>query len=253
MKLLFIGAHPADLVDLAGGTIANHISTGDEVHTVAATLGIYSHPAEVGRLGKIQECTAALIALWVDNYNFYEMEDGPYLRGGNQALRFISLLGVTIGRIQPDVVITHHPTEAHHPDHSLIGQWTLDAVVAAGRHVPDSTYRKFDVSNVFFYGYQHHPHSNKLGFNTMPPDVIVDITGSIETKAVAFMELKSQYNTEEIVWARLNSMERELGRQYGFQYAEGFISLKPCRTQLLPDFGDTSFYKLLKEQANGQS
>ena len=43
MRILFIGAHPADIVDLAGGTIANHVNAGDEVFTMAVTSGLYSH------------------------------------------------------------------------------------------------------------------------------------------------------------------------------------------------------------------
>ena len=52
------------------------------------------------------------------------------------------------------------------------------------------------------------------------------------------------------VWDRLNSMEKEWGRQYGFEYAETFISYQPCRTTLLPDFGKADFQSLLRKQAN---
>ncbi|MFH1623603.1 MAG: PIG-L family deacetylase [Pseudomonadota bacterium] len=256
MKLLFVGAHPADLIDLAAGTIANHIEAGDEVFIMAVTLGVFSHPLskeQMSNIGeferaKIDECQDALDVLDVkkENRSFLGFDDGIFFDPGILHRKPIAEI---ISKVRPDVLVTHHPAESHHPDHSYIGQQSMEASVAAGRYVEMEGFEPCRVSNVFFYGYQFHPNMVKLGRNVVPPDVVVDITKVIEKKAVAFISMPSQYNTKDVVWSRLNSMEKEWGRQYGFEYAETFISYQPCRTTLLPDFGSSDFQSLLRRQA----
>jgi len=260
-----VAAHPADLIDLAGGTICNHVKAGDYVYTLAITHGEFSHPPKdyklLGTRFKIEEAREALGLLGVlaDNMNFMNKDDALYLRND-----YISTFPMTLCRdiafqiqlIKPDIMVTHHPSEANHPDHAKIGEWSLEAAIAAGRLVDkfyykDEKLRPHTVKNIYFYGYQFRPVMIKLGKNVLPPDVIIDITNSIKIKADAFIILKSQFNTFDIVWERLNSMEKEIGRLYGFQYAESFISLHPAKCTLLPDWNSSDFYLLLKEKANG--
>ena len=260
MRLLFIGAHPADLVDLAAGTMGNHIEAGDEVFTLAVTIGLYSHPLPKDEMvsseeifdSKIDETARALKVLGIPEQNSSWMRylDGLYLPDSQPKVLKLGLAR-HIRTIRPDVIITHHPAESHHPNHSVIGQWTMESVVAAGRFIDwnDEDLLRYSVSNIFFYGYQFHPNMVKLGRNVVPPDVVVDITEVIEKKVEAFMLMPSQYNTKDVVWSRLNSMEKEWGRQYGMEYAELFISYQPCRTNLLPDFGSSDFQSLLRKQA----
>lgn len=269
MRLLFIGAHPADLIDLAAGTIANHVKAGDEVYTLAVTCGMYSHPlsegmklpanADIDFLGiKNAECIEGLGFLGVSNKNmvFEVFLDGPYIDidfdyDGEHYIpsSLANFIARNICDLKPDVLITHHPMESHHPDHAKVAQWTIEAARAAGGFFADLKPHK--VSNIFFYGYQFHPNMVKLGHPVLPPDVVVDITEVVKDKAEAFMAMPSQYNTEKVVWSRLNSFEKEWGRQYGFEYAETFISYQPCRTTLLPDFGKADFQSLLRKQAGG--
>ena len=259
MRLLFIGAHPADIVDLAAGTIKRHINAGDEVFTVAATIGLYSHPLLQDEMdqehdifhAKESETSGALDILGVPITDQFWIgaDDGLLIQDDRD--KVIIELADIIRNWKPDVLITHHPAESHHPNHSVIGQWTMEASVAAARFINwnYTELPRHTVSNIFFYGYQFHPSMVKLGRNVVPPDVVVDITEVIKNKAEAFMLMTSQYNTEKVVWSRLNSMEKEWGRQYGFEYAETFISYQPCRSKLLPDFGSSNFQELLKKQA----
>lgn len=245
MKLLFIGAHPADLIDQAGGTIANHINAGDEVWTLAVTVGLFSHPLSDVRMKdeeeiwqvKIRECEEALDFLHVEQENriWMEAKDGSFFDADHASV--MAELARHIRRIRPDVLVSHHPAEGHHPDHAKIGMTVMGASIAAARFIDwDDVLERYQVPNIFFYGYQFHPNMMKLGKNVVPPDVIVDIKAVIEQKANAFMALVSQSNTRRVVWERLNSFEKEWGRDYGFEYAEIFISYQPCRTTLLPDF-----------------
>lgn len=43
MVILTIGAHPADVFDLAGGTLANFSGLGHDVYLAVITHGAYSH------------------------------------------------------------------------------------------------------------------------------------------------------------------------------------------------------------------
>jgi len=247
MKLLFIGAHPADLIDLAAGTIANHVRAGDGVYILAMTSGLYAHRlTKQQRENKNIKTEELYNALAMINPDIVAtaLDYGDGISCGHDD--FLEPIMNRIGIIKPDVVITHHPMESHHPDHAKVGAATMEAIVQASRYM--LVHSLHTVSNIFFYGYQFHPNMVKLGKSVVPPDVVVDITEVIEIKAKAFMELKTQFNTEKVVWARLNSMEKECGRQYGFEYAETFISYQPCRTTLLPDFGDSNFQKLLRKQ-----
>ena len=263
MKILFIAAHPADLVDLAGGTIYNHAQVGDEVYTLAVTHGEFSHPPEdvklLGSKYKIAEAKEALEMLSVgqDNMTWMNRGDALYLRNdyiSNFPMTLCRDIAFHIQLVRPDILVTHHPTEMNHPDHGKVGQWTLEAAIAAGRlvdklHVNNPKLKPHSVQNIYFYGYQFRPYMVKLGQNVLAPDVVVDITEAVKRKALAFVKLKSQFNTFDVVWERLNSMEKEIGRLYGFEYAESFISLYPARAGLLPWWGDSDFYSLLKEKA----
>src|SRR5262245_8683662 len=47
LKILVVGAHPADAVDNAGGTILLHTRLGDEVTVLSLSHGVYSHAATI--------------------------------------------------------------------------------------------------------------------------------------------------------------------------------------------------------------
>ena len=43
IRLLVIGAHPADCFDQVGGTMAHHAAQGDHVTVASLTIGVRSH------------------------------------------------------------------------------------------------------------------------------------------------------------------------------------------------------------------
>ena len=43
IRLLVVGAHPADAFDQAGGTMAHHAAEGDHVSVLIVTTGARSH------------------------------------------------------------------------------------------------------------------------------------------------------------------------------------------------------------------
>ena len=47
LRIMSIGAHPADIFDQSGGTMAHHVSRGDTVGCVVLTHGVRVHDAVV--------------------------------------------------------------------------------------------------------------------------------------------------------------------------------------------------------------
>jgi LmbE family N-acetylglucosaminyl deacetylase len=269
MKILFVVAHPADLIDQSGGVIRNHVLAGHDVYTLSVTHGKYSHPPSLSEdyksllatRYKVEEVKEGLDILDVkaSNMHFMDKDDALYLRNdyiSNFPMTLCRDIAFHIQNVKPDILVTHHPSELNHPDHAKIGKWTMEAITAASRLVDRlyygaDQYQAHTVRNIYFYGYQFRPWMVKMGQNVLPPDVIIDITKVVNDKAMAFVKMKSQHNTWDIVMERLNSQEKETGRLYGFGYAESFISLHPAKMQLLPDWNQTDFYSLLKEKADG--
>ncbi|MBW2217233.1 MAG: hypothetical protein JRF34_08575, partial [Deltaproteobacteria bacterium] len=110
-----------------------------------------------------------------------------------------------------------------------------------------STFEKHFVPSVYFFGIQFLSKQARLGFVTLPHDVLVDIQNGVEAKIRAFCALRSQKNTEKVARERINSLERENGRLDGLLYAESFISYYPFKTTLLPINTEKSWYQLQDE------
>ncbi|MEZ4734419.1 MAG: hypothetical protein R3E79_45590 [Caldilineaceae bacterium] len=47
LRILSIGAHPADIFDQSGGTMAHHVKRGDDVGCVVLTHGARVHDAVI--------------------------------------------------------------------------------------------------------------------------------------------------------------------------------------------------------------
>lgn len=256
--VMVISCHPADAVDLAGGTMASHAKEGHRVVIVNLTHGALSHGAllkkgiegseehkleEIIRM-KREESRNAAAVLGATDFIDYEYDDEPFMSDRSRILRLAEL----ILEYRPGILISHHPNEFSHEDHAVAGDMTVRALTAASRWILNAKHDKFIVPSVYFYGVQSRSKQFKMAVLPLAPDVVVDIEHVAAVKVKAFMELKSQKNTEKITWDRMNSMEAETGRLHGFRYAEQFISYYPLKTTLLPLNMDISFYSLLDKK-----
>jgi len=246
MIVLAAGAHPADVFDLAGGTLANFSRTGHTVYVVVLTHGAYSHSQVVSSKDhkvaveevialKRSECDAAAAAVGAKDARYLGYTDEPFVPSRKSVLE----LAECVRELRPDVVITHHPREYGHPDHPVAGDVVLRALKASERWLEGSERPPHRMPRAYFFGTQFRGVCAKLGSEVAPPDFVVDITGSIEAKKKAIAAFRSQsyrQNEYDEAWVedRLQKIEGYWGIMNGFKYAEEFISMTPHTGELLP-------------------
>lgn len=119
-KVLVIAAHPDDEVLGAGATIHNLASRGHDVCVAVASLecptregDLMSQCSESHKILGVKQCIAGRFeCMAFDKANHYEM---------------VAFIEDAICEYEPDVVITHHPSDIH-PDHRTIALCALEAV-----------------------------------------------------------------------------------------------------------------------------
>jgi|TARA_B100001750_G_scaffold244931_1_gene263357 LmbE family N-acetylglucosaminyl deacetylase len=216
-RLLVVSAHPDDMEFGCGGTVAKWIEEGWEGSLLICTDGRAgtSDPDVKGAdLAKTRETEAmnAAKVLGILDVNFLEypdgqLEDTPELR--ENIIRHIR-------RFKPSVVFTFDPYRKthNHRDHRNVGQATFDAMYPYARD------------------YHHFPHLIDEGLMphiveeayswTDDADTWIDITKSIDKKIGALREHVSQIKDPDSLLERIKERHAELGKDQGFQYAEGF-------------------------------
>lgn len=246
LNVLAIGAHPADVFDLAGGTLANFAADGHNVFLVSVTHGAYSHAqvllsrdqqqvfAEVKAV-KRNEFEEAAGHLGVKAVHCLELPDEPFIPTREAILN----LGEYIRTTRPDVTLTHHPREYGHPDHPVVGEMALRALKAADRWLEGSALPRHPMKRVYFFGTQFRGMVAKLGAQVLAPDFVVDITRSIERKKKAVAAFRSQsfqgaHYSEAWAEERTQKIEGHWGFMNGVAFAEEFISLTPLVVTSLP-------------------
>jgi len=252
MKILAIGAHPADAIDLAGGTLFLHKKAGHEVIVVSVTTGIHTHGTDIldnedkekyAIVLKQKEFSNACDCLGIHGLS-WRFSDESLIQDWN----LLHSLMVLIRIEKPDIVITHHPNEYAHWDHSVVGEAVCRALKAAIKSPGED---KYWVPTVYFFGVQFRPENARIGVVPQPPDILIDIEGELARKKVeALYAFKSQgYNDVSMLWNRMRSFESEMGRADGLKYSEGFILYYPLKRTLLPVNTIGGFYN--KEVKNG--
>lgn len=255
--IMGIGGHPADVVDLAGGTIYNHVQQGDRAIIVNMTHGAYSHAALLYDEFKGKYATEEELYQAIVEEKSYEAVEAAKCLGVTQTINLgyddeplqetvdrVRTMAEMIREFKPDIVITHHPNEFTHEDHSVCGWIVVKALKAAVKFYPGSKFEQHFVPAVYFFGIQLLSKQGRLGYQCLPHDVLVDIESAVEPKIKALSAIRSQKNTEKSARDRLNSLERENGRLDGLLYSESFISFYPYKTQLLPANIKSSWYQL---------
>lgn len=214
MSIVSIGAHPADVFDQSGGTIAHHTARGDYVACIALTHGMRVHDAVISDdmyhrkeipaaaeleqlMGdrsdvKSQEIRAACKILGVENVYFMGMDDGILLVERDIIRRLACLLR----QLRPDIVLTHYPFESDGQvsQHAVAGQIVLHAIQYAVSVDPGDRNPPHRTAQAFFFGQGAAHVRNGLwdargGYTN---DVFVDITDVIEKKFAAMECLVSQ-------------------------------------------------------------
>ena len=227
-RAMVVFAHPDDAEIGSGGVVARWIEAGCEVAYVLCTNGDAGTgersltPAQLATK-RAEEQRAAAQAMGVKHlvmlgYPDGFLEDTRAFRGDIvRALR----------QYRPHTVFVHDPYRIkhfQHRDHRKAGLATTDAVYPFARdhlHFPEQIVED---------GLAPHKVRELWYWGADEPNVIVDVTDSIERQIAALVRHESQlpgFNVAdgETIGARLRRGAAELARGYGFQYGAVFRRL----------------------------
>jgi LmbE family N-acetylglucosaminyl deacetylase len=124
LRILAIGAHPDDADIKAGGTAAKWCAGGHVVQLISLCDGSAGHqsvwgPALAQRRRAEARASGAVIGAGYDVWGFPDGELQPTLEARRRVICLIRTF-------QPDVLLTHRPTD-YHPDHCYTGLLVQEA------------------------------------------------------------------------------------------------------------------------------
>jgi LmbE family N-acetylglucosaminyl deacetylase len=256
LRLLSIGAHPADVFDQSGGTMAHHSSRGDYVACIVVTHGArvhdtviseeMSHRSEIPDAEellklmaersdvKTEEVRAAGRILGFEDIYFLG-EDDAVLLLTDEVVRKVARL---VRQIRPDIILTHFPKEGDGLTnaHAIAGQIAVKATGLAGGVDPGDTNPPHRVAATFFFGTGAAAIPNSVwdaegGYYN---DVFIDITDVVDKKLAALDTLVSQGYGGAYARKRIETSDGAFGNAGGCAYAEGFISQRSQTYDYLP-------------------
>lgn len=221
LDILAIGAHPDDVELSCSGTIAKEIAQGKKVGILDLTRG------ELGTRGtaeiRDQEANGAAEILGVSMRENLEFSDGFFINNIAHQLEIIKI----IRKYRPDVILCN-AIKDRHIDHGKGSQLVSDSCFLSGLRKIETTYQ----------GNHQKPWRPRLILHyiqwmDIEPDVIVDITGYIDTKVASVKAYKSQFFNEnsdepstpissDNFLDSVTYRARNLGRLINTEHAEGF-------------------------------
>ena len=223
VDILAIGVHPDDVELGCGGIIAKHTAKGYKVGIIDLTLG------ELGTRGTVEirkkEAENGAKILGASFRENLEFRDGFFKNDEEHQLKLIA----AIRKYKPKIILTNAPHDRH-PDHGKAAQLTVDAAFLSGltkivtqeNGVSQNVWRPSVVYH-YIQAYYHQP------------DLVVNITDSMDIKMRAVKAYSSQFhnpesNEPETLISSPEFLEftyaraLEYGLHAGFKYGEGLIT-----------------------------
>ena len=247
LRILSIGAHPADIFDQSGGTMAHHVDRGDYVGCVVLTHGARVHDKVVSEdmfhrkevpTGakqqaiiddrsdvKEKEVRKACHILGVEDTAFFGADDAVLLVTQDVVKRLAKFLREK----RPDIILTHFPREGDGLTnaHAVTGQIVAHAAAYAASVDPKDKRPPHRVARVFYFGFGAAQVRSSLwdadgGYYN---DVFIDVTDVVEKKLAALDCLVSQGYGGAYARKRIEASDGAFGvASKCASYAEGFIS-----------------------------
>ena len=185
MKILVVAAHPDDETLGAGGTIAKHVSAGDDVSVLILGQGIASRKEGGEDVSKEIEALRsdsrrALAKLGVKEAAFQDFPDNKF--DSVPLLDVIKAVEKIVSEKKPGTIYTHH-----HGDLNVDHRMTFKAVITACRPVGSS------VKKLLCFETLSSTEWNVQNSDTaFLPNKFVDISSTLEKKLSALREYKSE-------------------------------------------------------------
>lgn len=223
-RYLVVVAHPDDAEFSSAGTIARLTAKGKHVVITQVTSGDKgtSDPATAMThmvTTRESEQLESARRLGVASVDFLRQPDG-------ELMPTLELRGHIVGSVRrhtPDVIITHDPFRpyAFHPDHRAVGLSTHDSAYPSARD-PHA------FPEQLAEGLASHKAAEVWYFNAEFPDLIVDITDTMERKIDALKAHISQVGDLEDVFDRVRTRAREVAEEQPFEFGESYkiVSLR---------------------------
>jgi len=219
-RVMVVTAHPDDVEFGAGGTVAKLVREGCDVTYVIVTngdKGSSDRTMTPVRLAEVRagEQRQAARALGVERVEFLGYPDGEV--EDTRALRLDLTREIRRGR--PDLVITQNPVRTYnlyvsHRDHRIVGGAVLDCVYPLARDyfafpelVPE--YEPHRIREAYVMQWEN-------------PQLVVDISDTIDLKLKALACHASQVGDFPAVESRVRERAAQLGKSHGYAYAEAF-------------------------------
>lgn len=226
-NVLVVSAHAADYVWRAGGTIAKYLAHGAKVKVIVLSCGVrgesnhlWNEPGQTEqRVLEIrkEESSAAANCLGLNDIEFWDYDD--YFMELDDKEK-INRLATVIRKFQPYHIITHGELDLLNPDHDATNQFVFRASVLAisnGVHL-DATKAS---TQTRIFGFE--PHQTEIC--NFVPEVIIDITETINMKRAAMQCFKAQSHLIEYYDMRATmrgNHARRLSGNNTYKYAEAF-------------------------------
>lgn len=221
MKVLAIGAHPDDIEILCAGTLIRYVREGHEVfmcHLCDGNKGSAEHTSE--EIAKIRRKEAIESAKIIGAVSIWGgLSDGEVVVDLNARKKVVDV----IRQADPDLVITHSPTD-YHADHVNTSKLVFEATYLASLKLWESGYRPSTKLPYLYYM------DTLAGINFQPQEY-VDITDTIDTKIEMMLCMQSQLG-----WLKdmhdsdapefIKAVAKFRGFQAAVQYAEAFYQQK---------------------------
>jgi len=268
LRLLMVGAHPADMFDQAGGTLAHHAARGDQVTLVTLMTGARSHHwALIDQKRKLQEkldveellkqavkekmdeARKACAVLGLTDIRALGFEDDDILL----TREMVEEIADVIREVKPDIIITHHPYEiGGFKMHATTGQATIYAFQQAmgsgrGRKQTHVTAKIFFMNPMGYMG------QNTLGYaSTAHLTHVIDITDVIDKKVKAMDAISSQYYGGAYARKCHEMCDGQIGGLGYVAYGEAFQAFWPNVGYTLP-FSEADLHKTLEPSESGMA
>lgn len=228
LDILAIGVHPDDIELGCAGAMINEIRRGKKVGIVDLTQG------ELGTRGTIetryQEAAKASSIIGAVSRENLKMRDGFFKNDEAHQMQLIQV----IRKYQPEIVFGN-VLHDRHPDHGRAGHLISDACFLSGLVKIETKDQNGQLQPrwrpKYFLQYMQDWYHE--------PDLIIDITDSLEQKMQAVAAYTTQFHTSEAgtegpqtyistpgFLESIIARARMMGRRIGVKYAEGFMTDK---------------------------
>lgn len=270
IRLLLVGAHPADTFDQAGGTLAHHVAQGDQVTVVSVTTGVRSHDWELidekdrggrrldveqrvraEREKKLVELKKACEILGIEDVRTLDFDDDQELLREE----LVAAVAEVIREIRPDVVITHHPYEDWGLKlHATVGRAAMFAYRKAATAGRGNALPPHRVPAIYFMNPTAYVGVTLSNAFAARIDLYVDISDVIDRKVKAMDCISSQYYGGSYARKRAEAADGHYGANAQVPYAEAFQRYWQWVTYTLPvsDFEIKRMEEPIEESMNRQ-